>query len=102
MVGDDALVTALVRKRDAPQVQDSGVLHHTSAWRLRCRTPVVCVNVGVILRLSMPKQLLVLPPREGHGGRAAACGRAGQTHITTKNCDGGFGLHSNLGLGEVV
>lgn len=76
MVGDDALVTAFVCKSDMPQVQDSGVLHHTSTctWRIRCGILVVCTNVGVILRLGMSKQLLVLTPCKCHWGGAAARG----------------------------
>lgn len=104
MVGDDALVTALVGEGDMPQVQDSGVLHHASTcpWRIRCCALVVSAHVGVVLRFSVAKQLLVLTPRKGHGGGAAACRRTGEMHVATKDCHRSFWLHGDLGLWKVI
>lgn len=104
VVGDDALVTALVCESDMPQVKNRGVLHHTSThpWCIGCCTLLVCTHVGIILYLSVPKQLLVLTPRKGHGGGAAARSRTGQFHVTTEDGDCGFWLHSDLGLRKVI
>lgn len=56
MVGDDALVAALVGESDAPQVQDGGVLHHASSRPRRLgRTGAVTPHVGEVLRLGVAK-----------------------------------------------
>lgn len=104
MVGDDALVAALVSEGDVPQVKDGGVLHHASAWtgRLRRRALVVSPNVGEVLRLSVAEQLLVLPPGKRHRGRAAARRRASEAHVGAEDGHGGFRLHGNLRLWKVV
>lgn len=102
MVGDDALVTSFVGEGDMPQVQDGGVLHHASTYRIRCAAVVVSAHMGVVLCLGMAKQFLVLAPRKRHGGGAAARGRTGETHVTTKDRHRGFWLHCNLGLGKVI
>lgn len=94
VVGDDALVSALVGEGDVPQVQDGGVLHHASG-----RTGRVVV---IVLHLCVAKQLLVLTPRKGHWGAAAARGRAGETHVAAEDRDGRFRLHGDLGLRDVV
>lgn len=104
MVGDDALVTALVGKGDVPQVQDSGVLHHASTCtcRVRCSALVVSAHVGIVLCLGVAKQLLVLTPSKGHGRGAAARGRTGETDVATEDCHCSFWLHGDLGLWKVV
>lgn len=108
MVGDDALITSLVGEGDVPQVQDGGVLHHASSsacastHRIRRAAVVVSAHVGVVLCLGVAEQLLVLAPRELHGGGAAAGGRAGETHVATEDRHRGFRLHRDLGLGKVV
>lgn len=86
MVGDDALVTALVREGDVPQVQDGGVLHHTCSCPRRLRRAwAVTPHVGEVLRLGVAEQLLILPPREGHRGGAAAHSLARETHVTAEH-----------------
>lgn len=104
VVGDDALVAALVSEGDVPQVQDGGVLHHASACtrRLRCRALVVSPHVGEVLRLGVAEQLLVLPPGKRHRGRAAARCRASEVHVAAEDGHGGFRLHGNLRLRKVV
>lgn len=104
MVGDDALVTALVGEGDVPQVQDSGVLHHASACpgHVRCCALVVSANMGVVLCLCLAKQLLVFAPGEGHGGGAAARCCTGETHVAAKDRHRGFWLHGDLGLWKIV
>lgn len=104
MVGDDALVTALVGEGDVPQVQDGGVLHHAASARPR---RLVCAgaataHVGKVLRLCVAKQLLILPPGEGHRGRAAAGSLTRETHVAAEDNHGGFGLRDDLRLGKVV
>lgn len=54
VVGDDTLVTALVCEGDFTQVQDSGVLHHSSACARHVSALVVSLHVGVVLRLGVP------------------------------------------------
>lgn len=100
MVGDDALVAALVSEGDAPQVQDGGVLYHAAAaagglWS----RPLV---VGDVLHLGVVQDLLVLPPGEGHLRGAAAGHRAREAHVAAQDGHGGFRLHGDLRLGEVV
>lgn len=104
MVGDDALVAALVGEGDMAQVQDSGVLHHPSSCRgsVGCCALVVSADVGVVLRLCVAEQLLVLTPREGHGGGAAARGRTGEMHVAAEDRHRSFWLHGDLGLWKVV
>ena len=104
MVGDDALVTALMCKGDVSQVQDGGVLHHASACTRHSLRGALMVglHMGVVLRLGVLKQLLVLSPRKGHGGRAAACSRAGETHVAAEDRHRGFWLHRDLGLWKVI
>lgn len=104
MVGDDALVTALVSKGDVPQVQDGGVLHHAASARSRRlgRTRAATAHVGEVLRLRVAKQLLILPPREGHRGGAAARSLTSETHVAAEDDHRGFGLRDDLGLGKVV
>lgn len=104
MVGDDALVAALVSEGDVPQVQDGGVLHHASACTrcLRRRTLVVSLHVGEVLRLGVAEQFLVLPPGKRHRGGAAARRRAGEAHVAAEDGHGGFRLHGNLRLWKVV
>jgi len=101
VVGDDALVPALVGEGDVAQVQDGGVLHH-SVGRRGAAVAVVGAHVGVVLRLAVAEQLLVLAPREGHRGAAAAGRRAGEAHVAAQDGDGGLRLHGDLGLREVV
>lgn len=103
MVGDDALVPALVGEGDAPQVQGGGVLHHAASRPRRLgRAWAATPHVGGVLRLRVAEQLLILPPREGHGGGAAAGGLAGETHVAAEDNHGGFGLRDDLRLGKVV
>lgn len=54
VVCDDALVTALVGESYMPQVQDRGVLHHTSTCPgcLRCS---VCPHMGKVLSFCIAK-----------------------------------------------
>lgn len=63
MVGDDALVAALVSEGDTAQVQDGGVLHHL---------PVLRAHVGEVLHVGVGQDLVVLLPGKCHGGAAAA------------------------------
>lgn len=104
VVGDDALVTALVGKGDVAQVQDRGVLHHASARtrQIRRRTLVVSAHVGVVLHFSVAKELLVLTPGKGHGGGTAAGGGTGEANVATEDCHCGFWLYGDLRLGEVI
>lgn len=105
MVGDDALVTTLVGKSDAAQVENRSVLHHASsscARQIWCRGLVVSTHVGVVLHLSVTKELLVLAPGKGHGGGAAAGSCTGETNVTAEDCHCGFRLYGDLRLGEVV
>lgn len=86
MVGDDALVAALVGEGDVPQVQDGGVLHHAgSCPRGLRRTWAMTPHVGGVLRLGVAKQLLILPPCKGHRGGAAAHGLTRETHVTAQD-----------------
>lgn len=103
MVGDDALVTALVGEGDVPQVQDGGVLHHAASRprRLR-RTRAATPHVGEVLRLCVVKRLLILPPGEGHRGGAAAGGLTSQTHVAAEDDHRGFRLRDDLRFGKVV
>lgn len=56
MVGDDALVAALVGEGDVPQVQGGGVLHHAcSCPRGLGRAWAVTPHVGEVLRLGVAK-----------------------------------------------
>lgn len=104
VVGDDALVASLVREGDSPQVQDGGVLHHASAdaGHVGRGALVVSLHMGVVLRLGVSEQLLVLAPREGHGGGAAARRRAGETHVAAEDRHRGFGLCCDLWFRDVV
>lgn len=104
MVGDDALVAALVSEGDVPQVQDGGVLHHASTCtgRLRGCALVVSPHVGKVLRLGVAEQLLVLPPGKRHRGGAAARRRASEAHIAAEDGHSGFRMHGNLRLWKVV
>lgn len=101
MVGEDALVTALVCKSDAPQVQDSGVLHHFSScpW---CDALAWSVHVGVVLHLCVPQQLLILAPHKGHGGGAAAYNSADETHVAAEDGRRALRLDGDLGFEQVV
>lgn len=64
MIGDDALVAALVLELDVAQMEDGCVLHDSCS--------VSGGGVGKILHVGVRQRLLVFPPREGHGRAAAA------------------------------
>lgn len=100
MVADDALVTALVRKGDVAQVEDGRVLRHACGGGGGALG--LSAHVGVVLRLGASQRLLVLAPGEGHGGRAAAGGRAGESHVAAEDRRAGFRLNGDLGFGKVI
>lgn len=129
VVGDDALVAALVGEGHVTQVEDGGVLHHTVApgdssggggggggrgtrgrlgrdddgGRITLRGGVGAVGgVGKVLGVAIAQQLLVLAPGEGDGRGAAAGCRAGEAHVAAQHRHRGLRLHRDLGLGEVV
>lgn len=86
MVGDDALVAALVGEGDVAQVQDGGVLHHARSCPRSLRRPrPMPPHVGRVLRLGVAKELLILAPCKGHGGGAAAHGLTGETHVAAQD-----------------
>ena len=93
VVGDDALVFPLLLEGDVSEVKDSGVFHHAT---------VAGAHMGEVLHLSLTKRLLVLAPREGHGGAAAAGRRAGQTHILAQHRCCLHRVNRDLGLGQIV
>lgn len=64
MIGDDALVAALVLELDVAEMEDSCVLHDACS--------VSGGRVGEVLDVGMRQGLLVFPPCEGHGRAAAA------------------------------
>lgn len=97
VVGDDALVAALVSEGDVPQVQDGGVFHH-AAGHLRSR-PLL---VGDVLHFGVVQGLLVFAPGEGHWGGAAAGHCAREAHVTAQDGHRGLRLHRDLRLREVV
>jgi len=122
VVGDDALVAALVGEGHVTQVEDGGVLRHTVAPgnssggrgargrlghgdgdRVTLRRGVGAVGgVGKVLGVAVAQQLLVLAPGEGDGRGAAAGCRAGEAHVAAQHRHRGLRLHRDLGLGEVV
>ena len=112
VVGDDALVAALVREGDVAQVEDGGVLHHAvapdddvgggpSVGGVRGAV-VGVVGPGRVLHVAVVQQLLVLAPGEGDGRGAAAGRRACEPHVAAQHRHRGGGLHRDLGLGEVI
>ena len=117
MVGDDALVAALVGKGRVAQVEDGGVLHHAVApdddvgggpgvsgggGSLRGAVVVGVRRPGEVLHVPVGQQLLVLAPGEGDGRGAAAGGCAREAHVAAQHRNRGGGMHRDLGLGEVV
>lgn len=93
VVGDDALVAALVREGDVPQVQDGGALHHL---------PVLGPHVREVLDLGVVQHLVVLLPGKHHGGAAAAGGQAGEADVLAKDSHRRLGLDDDLWLGEII
>lgn len=93
MVGDDALVAALVREGDVAQVQDGGALHHL---------PVLGPHVSEVLDLGVVQHLVVLLPGKHHGGAAAAGGQAGEADVLAQDSHRCLGLDDDLRLGEIV
>lgn len=93
MVGDDALVAALVRKGDVPQVQDGRALHHLA---------VLGPHVREVLDLGVVQHLVVLLPGKHHGGAAAAGGQAGEADVLAKDSHRCLGLDDDLWLGEII
>mgnify|MGYP007134239872 CR=1 FL=1 len=93
MVGDDALVSALVLEAEAAQVQDGGVLHHL---------PVLRAHVGEVLHVGVGQRLVVLLPGERHRGAAAAGSRAGEADVLAHHGCDGLWLGDDLGLWQVI
>ena len=93
VVGDDALVAALVREGEAAQVQDGGILHHL---------PVLRAHVGEVLHVGVGQRLVVLLPGERHRGAAAAGGRAGEADVLAHHVCDGLWLSDDLGLWQVI
>lgn len=93
VVGDDALVSALVGKGDVAEVQNGGVFHHLAILR---------PHVSKVLNLSIMQHFVVFLPRKHHGGAAAAGSRARETDVLPKDGHRGLRLDDDLRLGEII
>lgn len=93
VVGDDALVAALVPESDTAEVQDGGVLHHL---------PVLCPHVGKVLHVGVGQDLTVLLPGKGHGGAAAAGCRAREPDVPAHHGHRRLRLGDDLWLWNVL
>lgn len=93
MIGDDALVATLVLEFDVAQMEDGCVLHDACS--------VSGGGVGEVLHVGMRQRLLVFPPREGHGGAAAADRHARQTHVFSQHTGCGCRVNRDLRFGQV-
>lgn len=93
VVGDDALVSALVGKGDVAEVQNGGVFHHLAILR---------PHMGKVLNLSIMQHFVVFLPRKHHGGAAAAGSRARETDVLPKDGHRGLRLDDDLRLGEII
>lgn len=93
MISDDALIAAPMAETDMAQEQDGGVFHHHA---------IPGTDVSEILHLRLVQDFVVLLPRKGHGGTAAAGCRAGKADVLAEDRDSSFWLNYDLGLGEIL
>lgn len=93
VVRNDTLVFPFAAELDTAQPQDGGVLHHFA---------ILGPQVRIVLHFGIKEQLVVLLPRKGHGGVAAAGSRADETQIGASDGRLRLRLDGDLRLWKII